>query len=134
MLKITFTVYFHLVILSPCHASSLHTSKFALSASSSVSSSFIHSGYFYIASSNPLLLRGARPESRHSTDTVSEFHADAPQTVASKGLVQGPDVAVRAVSHPRPFGRRAMNLPMSHHAPLLLFSWLTLLNGRKGTP
>ena len=36
--------------------------------------SFIHSGYFYSASSRPLLLRGA-PD--NSTDTVSEFHAEA---------------------------------------------------------
>ena len=36
--------------------------------------SFIHSGHFYSASSSPLLLRGA-PD--YSTDTVSEFHAEA---------------------------------------------------------
>ena len=36
--------------------------------------SFIHSDHFYSASSSPLLLRGA-PD--YSTDTVSEFHAEA---------------------------------------------------------
>ena len=36
--------------------------------------SFIHSGHFYSAPSGPLLLRGA-PD--YSTDTVSEFHAEA---------------------------------------------------------
>ena len=37
--------------------------------------SFIHSfGHFYSALSSPLLLRGA-PD--YSTDTVSEFHAEA---------------------------------------------------------
>ena len=36
--------------------------------------SFIHSGHFYRAPSSPLLLRGA-PD--YSTDTVSEFHAEA---------------------------------------------------------
>ena len=36
--------------------------------------SFIHSVHFYSASSSPLLLRGA-PD--YSTDTVSEFHAEA---------------------------------------------------------
>ena len=36
--------------------------------------SFTHSGHFYSASSSPLLLRGA-PD--YSTDTVSEFHAEA---------------------------------------------------------
>ena len=36
--------------------------------------SFIHAGHFYSALSSPLLLRGA-PD--YSTDTVSEFHAEA---------------------------------------------------------
>ena len=36
--------------------------------------SFIHSGHFYSAPSSSLLLRGA-PD--YSTDTVSEFHAEA---------------------------------------------------------
>ena len=36
--------------------------------------SFINSGHFYSASSNPLLIRGA-PD--YSTDTVSEFYAEA---------------------------------------------------------
>src|SRR6218665_254028 len=35
---------------------------------------FIHYGHFYSAPSKPLLLRGA-PD--YSTDTVSEFHAEA---------------------------------------------------------
>ena len=42
--------------------------------------SFIHSGYFYSASSSSLLLRGAF---HGSTDTVLEFHAEAPQATAS---------------------------------------------------
>jgi len=36
---------------------------------------FIHSGYFYSASSSPLQY------SRHSTDTVSEYHAEAPHFI-----------------------------------------------------
>jgi len=36
--------------------------------------SLIHSGHFFSAPSSPLLLRGA-PD--YSTDTVSEFHAEA---------------------------------------------------------
>ena len=36
--------------------------------------SFIHSWYFYSASSSPLLLRGAP---NYSADTVLEFHAEA---------------------------------------------------------
>ena len=38
--------------------------------------------------------------SRHSTDTVSEFHAEAPQATASEGLAQGPYVAARAGFEP----------------------------------
>jgi len=45
--------------------------------------SFIHSGHFYSASSSPLLLRGA-PD--YSTDTVSEFHAEAPDVVKPTNL------------------------------------------------
>ena len=47
---------------------------------------FIHSGYFYSASSSPLPLRGA-PD--YNTDTVSEFHAKAYQATAREGLAQG---------------------------------------------
>ena len=59
--------------------------------------SFIHSGYFYSASSSSLLLRGT-PD--YSTDTVPEFHAKAPQATASEGLAQGPCVAARAKFEP----------------------------------
>src|SRR6218665_1770406 len=45
--------------------------------------SFIHSGYFYSAPSSPLLLRGA-PD--YSTDTVSEFHAEAHRQLQVKDL------------------------------------------------
>src|SRR6218665_531693 len=38
--------------------------------------------------------------SRHSTDTVSEFHAEAPQATASEGLAQDPYVAARAGFEP----------------------------------
>jgi len=49
--------------------------------------SFFSSGYFYSASSNPLLLRGAPV---YSIDTVLELarlHAEALQATASEGLV-----------------------------------------------
>src|SRR6218665_770315 len=39
--------------------------------------------------------------SRHSTETVSEFHAEALQATASEGLAKGPYVAVR--THPHSF-------------------------------
>ena len=56
---------------------------------------FFHSGHFYSAPSSPLLLRGA-PD--YSTDTVSEFHAEAHswQLHVIKGLAQSPYVAARA--------------------------------------
>ena len=44
-------------------------------------------------------------------DTVSEFHAEAPQATASEGLAEGQKVA-RVGFEPRPFGRKATNLPM----------------------
>src|SRR6218665_1001929 len=60
--------------------------------------SFIHSGHFYSAPSSPLLLRGA-PD--YSTDTVSEFHAEAHRhATAGKGLAQFPYVAARAGVEP----------------------------------
>ena len=51
-----------------------------------------HSGHFYSAPSSPLLLRGA-PD--YSTDTVSEFHAEA-----HRQLAQGPYMAARAGVEP----------------------------------
>ena len=54
-----------------------------------------------------------------STDIVLEFHAEAPQTTASEGLAQGSYMAaIERDSNPRPCGRKASNLPMSHF-PLL---------------
>ena len=62
--------------------------------------SFIHySGYFYSASSSPLLLRGAADAARIGP-TVSEFHAEAPQAIANEGLAQGSYVAARTDSNP----------------------------------
>src|SRR6218665_716756 len=76
---------------------------------------FIHSFYFYSASSSPLLLRG----SRRSADIVSEFHAEAPQTTESEGLGLPKVLTLRLerISNSRPFGRKASHLRMSHHAP-----------------
>jgi len=42
----------------------------------SIQHSFIHSGYFYSAST-------AQRRSRHSTYSVPEFHAEAPQATVS---------------------------------------------------
>src|SRR6218665_1626983 len=49
--------------------------------------SFIHSGHFYSAPSSPLPLRGA-PD--YSTDTVSEFHAEAHRQLQVKDLPKVP--------------------------------------------
>ena len=37
---------------------------------------------------------------RNSTDTVPEFHAEAPQATVSEGLAQGPHVATRVGVEP----------------------------------
>ena|SRR6218665_1170332 len=63
--------------------------------------SFIEEYYSFIldisisTSSSPLLLRGA-PDTARIVDTVSEFHAKAPQATASEGLAQGPYMVARA--------------------------------------
>src|SRR6218665_3353045 len=49
--------------------------------------SFIHSGHFYSAPSSPLPLRGAPV---YSTDTVSEFHAEAHRQLQVKDLPKVP--------------------------------------------
>src|SRR6218665_93294 len=49
--------------------------------------SFFHSGHFYSAPSSPLPLRGA-PD--YSTDTVSEFHAEAHRQLQVKDLPKVP--------------------------------------------
>ena len=55
--------------------------------------SFIHFGYFYNASSSPLLLVGAPDTAR---TLCRSLHAEAPQATASEGLAQGPYVAATA--------------------------------------
>ena len=60
---------------------------------------FIHSWYFYSTSSSLLLLRSA-PNRARILYRVSEFHAEAPQATASKGLAQGPYVAARTGFEP----------------------------------
>ena len=79
--------------------------------------SFINSGYF---SSSPLLLRGTP---NYSIDTVTEFKkAKALQATVSEGLV--PNDRLRRLEwdlNLRRSGRKALNLPLSHHTPQL---WL----------
>ena len=63
--------------------------------------SFIHSGHFYSAPSSPPLLRGA-PD--YSTDTVSEFHAEAHRQLQVKDLPKVPTWRLERESNPRPSG------------------------------
>ena len=60
--------------------------------------------------------------SRHSTNAVSKFHAKAPQTTASEGLVQESTWRSERDSNSRPFGRKSTTLPMSHHIHVPLLS------------
>src|SRR6218665_3114275 len=61
--------------------------------------SFIHSGHFYSTPSSPLPLRGA---SDYSTDTVSEFHAEAHRQLQIKDLPKVPKWRLERESNPRP--------------------------------
>ena len=81
----SFELYMQLYIYSPIHSFILYL--------------FIHSRYLYSASSRSIT---TQRRSRHSTDTMSEFHAKAPQPTASaiEGLAQGPYVAARAGFEP----------------------------------
>ena len=84
---------------------------------------FIHSCYFYSASSNPLLLRGAPDTAwilcwsstlkRHRQLRVKDL------PVSTWRLEQD--------SNPRPFGRKVTNLPMSHHAVLYGIDYVVML-------
>src|SRR6218665_3615977 len=89
--------------------------KFDPESLESLTHSFIHS-FSQAISIAPLQVRyysEALPI--YSTDTVSEFHVEAPsQATANEGLVQGPYVAVERDSNPRPFERKVTNLPKSH--------------------
>jgi len=60
--------------------------------------SFVHSGYFYSASSSQAST--TQRCSRHSTDIVSKFHAEAQQATESEGLAKDPYVAARAGFQP----------------------------------
>jgi len=76
--------------------------------------SFIHSGHFYSAPSSPLLLRGA-PD--YSTDTVSEFHAEAHRQLQVKDLSKVPTWRLERESNPRPSGWKSSSQPRRHHVP-----------------
>src|SRR6218665_2720418 len=60
---------------------------------------------------------------RHSTDTVLEFHAKAPQATASKGLAQGPYVAASAGFEPTTLRLKGID---STKAPPRPTSWIII--------
>src|SRR6218665_1622294 len=64
----------------------------------------------------PLRASATQRHSRHSTDTVPEFHAEAPQATVSKELAQDPYVAARAGGKPntlRPKGIDSTKVPLN---------------------
>src|SRR6218665_2655028 len=75
---------------------------------------FIHSGYFYSASLSPLLLRGAPDTARI---LCRSFTPMSYRQLRVKDWPNVPTWRLERDSNPRPFGRNATNLPMSHHAP-----------------
>src|SRR6218665_4042195 len=60
--------------------------------------SFIHSFRLFLLL--PFKSTTTQRRSRRSTDTVSEFHAAAPQATASEGLAHGPYVSARVGVEP----------------------------------
>src|SRR6218665_2665861 len=78
--------------------------------------SFIHSGHFYSASLRPLLLRSATDIARI---LCRSFTPKRHRQLQVKDLSKVPTWQLERDSYPRPFGRKASNLPMRHQAPLL---------------
>jgi len=77
--------------------------------------SFIHSGYFYSAFSSPLLL--TQRCSLHSTRKLCRsFTLKCHRQLQVKDLPKVPTFRLERDSKPPSFRRKAMNLPMSHHA------------------
>src|SRR6218665_598289 len=90
---------------------------------------FVNSGHFYSAPSSPLLLRGTPDYC--STDTVSEFHAEAHRATVGKGLAQGPYMAARAGVEPTTLRLKAID---STKAPPCRGTWWRLRGLGRYTP
>src|SRR6218665_4197750 len=75
---------------------------------------FIHSFYFYSASSSPLLLRGAPDTARIPCRSFTPKHN---RQLRVKDLPKDPTWRLERDSNPPPFGRMATNQPMSHSSP-----------------
>src|SRR6218665_3290370 len=79
--------------------------------------SFIHSGYFYSASSSPLLFRGTTDTARILCQSFMPKHH---RQLRVKYLPKVPTGQLDRDSNTRPFERKALNLPMSHHTPVVI--------------
>ena len=55
--------------------------------------------------------------SRHTTNTVPEFHGEAPQATVSEGLAQGPYVAARAGVEPMTLRTKGVDCTNAPHTP-----------------
>ena len=88
-----------------CHHSSSSSLQF---------SSLIHSGYFYSASSSPLLLRGALDTARI---LCRNFTPKRHRQLWVKDLSKVPTWRLQRESNPWPFRRKASTLPMHHTCP-----------------
>src|SRR6218665_17877 len=85
--------------------------------------SFIRLGYFYSAfSSPPLYLEALLTQHVYC-------HAETPHAPSSDGLAQGPTRRLEPDPNPRPFGRKASNLPMNHHTTCCFSIFGLLLGG-----
>jgi len=81
----------------------------------SIKNVFIHSfGHYYSSPSSPLPLRGA-PD--YSTDTVSEFHAEAHRQLHVKDLPKVLTWRLKRESNLRPSGWKSSPKPRLHHVP-----------------
>ena len=76
--------------------------------------SFIHSGYFYSASSSPLLPRGAPDTAR---TLCGNFTPKRHRQLQVKDLPKVPTGRLERESHPRPLGRKASTQPMRYTRP-----------------
>ena len=78
----------------------------------------IHSGHFY---SRLFKFTSTQRHFRHSIDTVSEFHTEAPQATASEGLAQGPYVATGAGFEPTTL--LTIGIESTNEPPCLIVSY-----------
>src|SRR6218665_56838 len=81
-----------------------------------ITRSFIHTGYIYSTSSSPLLHRGAPDTARI---LCRSFTPKRHRQLRVNDLPKVPTCWLEWDSKPRPFGRKALNLPTSHPAPQL---------------